>query len=224
MKVLAMMGQGGGRRLLLGMILGVSLSLFPVLCIRLVDYAPLPRIFTPIVRMGEFVSFLLVLFLIPNAAILSILGAVSAMRASRATLVFLPALVFFGIPFVAFPYAPAAFYDKGLRQGVARAVDRGAPVIAAIEAFAKAHGQYPESLDQLVPEYLKALPYTGMVGHPEYTYSRPGPDDDFTGYRLRVSMAWLMDFDDLTYLPPGNKPYAPSKALTRYGEWVFFDD
>jgi hypothetical protein len=56
---------------------------------------------------------------------------------------------------------------------------RSAPLIAAIERYNDAHGQYPTSLEDLVPDFLPLIPNTIVGGHPP-TYERTDRGYAFT--------------------------------------------
>ena len=53
---------------------------------------------------------------------------------------------------------------------------RATPVIAAVTRYRSEHGQYPASLDELVPAYLPAIPHAGFTRvsrHFHYYDGRP---------------------------------------------------
>jgi hypothetical protein len=64
-------------------------------------------------------------------------------------------------------------------------VHRGQPIIDALEAYLKDKGQYPDSLHDLVPEYLEGIPTTGLAGYPEYQFRMLGQK---TPYELFVQL------------------------------------
>lgn len=107
---------------------------------------------------------------------------------------------------------------------VGRAAQRGELVIAALGKYHKDHGEYPESLGELVPQYLKEIPQTGIGIAPEFLYTLPGDDNDLSGveglfsYDLWVDRAGL--FNHLHYWPEGNYPErVPGAAIERVGQW-----
>jgi hypothetical protein len=57
-----------------------------------------------------------------------------------------------------------------------RGYQAAAPIIAALETYRQAHGQYPATLDALVPAYLAAIP-ASVNGNP-LTYQ--AVDDSYT--------------------------------------------
>lgn len=65
-------------------------------------------------------------------------------------------------------------------EGVA---GRSAPLVAALRAYERDHGGAPGRLDDLVPQYLPAVPGTGMGACPEHRYEGPaGPGGDWALY------------------------------------------
>ena len=55
--------------------------------------------------------------------------------------------------------------DPGESEGAIRGYEMCVPVITALEAYRKVHRGYPDSLDELVPEHLAAVP-AGPDGEP----------------------------------------------------------
>ena len=52
--------------------------------------------------------------------------------------------------------------DLVIQQRLAQASDRATPVISAIWAYSKKEGHPPETLQKLVPDYIAAIPQTGL--------------------------------------------------------------
>jgi len=59
---------------------------------------------------------------------------------------------------------------------------RATPVIAAVNRFYSEHGQYPATLDELVPTYLSSIPHAGFthVGR-DFRYYKTRPQLYFAG-------------------------------------------
>ncbi len=53
-----------------------------------------------------------------------------------------------------------------------RAAERAGPLVAAIKAFERVEGRPPQSLTELVPAHLAAVPGTGLVEYPVFEYQR----------------------------------------------------
>lgn len=95
---------------------------------------------------------------------------------------------------------------------------RTQPLIAAINDYERQHGVPPESLTALVPDYLPAVPDTGMGACSEFQY--------FTGKDARQQYAgnpWALQvlppvfgvgFDVVLYFPKQNYP------KQGYGGWL----
>ncbi|MEQ8638404.1 hypothetical protein [Gimesia maris] len=95
---------------------------------------------------------------------------------------------------------------------------RSQPLIAAINDYERQHGAPPESLTVLVPDYLPAVPDTGMRACSEFQY--------FTGKDARQQYAgnpWALQvlppvfgvgFDVVLYFPKQNYPQQS------YGGWL----
>lgn len=61
-------------------------------------------------------------------------------------------------------YAVLVVATLSLISASARLAQRRAiPVISAVNRYRSEHGQYPESLDQLVPVYLPLIPHAGFT-------------------------------------------------------------
>ena len=108
------------------------------------------------------------------------------------------------------------------------------PLIAAIEAYESAHGRTPDRLDDLVPNFLDAVP-AAPFGDRLYRYVRrhkvrdDRPDD-------RKWALWVappgdfMDWSTFRYepRPAGSdaKAGGPNEAswFTRFGDWIYVPD
>lgn len=90
------------------------------------------------------------------------------------------------------------------------------PVIAALEAYHTDHGEYPPSLEHVVPEYLPSVPSLGYGGRRELHYYRAGsapmPDDD----RRKPDHLWETWIGEAPYalvverVPGGTMVYRPT--------------
>lgn len=58
----------------------------------------------------------------------------------------------------------------------ARAAERAARVVRAVEAYAHDSGSYPPSLEALVPQYLPEVPKAKPTMTGDFRYSAPAPD------------------------------------------------
>jgi hypothetical protein len=98
---------------------------------------------------------------------------------------------------------------------VRQLASRTQPLIAALEAFKEDRGRYPPSLEALVPNYLARVPGTGMMGDPDFRYTRVdpadelggGPGDPAPGYHLSVGCTWaFLQLDSMHYRPSRDYP------------------
>jgi hypothetical protein len=107
-----------------------------------------------------------------------------------------------------------------LRKAFLPVTRRGQPLIDAIESYRTDNGAYPESLDQLVPEYLESIPDTGLAMYPEFEYECYPPSGE---YEITVDTShggW--DWDKFFYLSNGEyvEEYY-NGTLIRVGSWAF---
>ncbi len=84
-----------------------------------------------------------------------------------------------------------------------RTAERAQPLIAAIERYRDDHGRFPEALALLVPNYVHEIPYTGMVGYPEFEYRRSEGRTPYNGYELWVDVG-VVSFEKLVFWPEGS--------------------
>jgi tetratricopeptide (TPR) repeat protein len=85
-----------------------------------------------------------------------------------------------------------------------------ARVTCALERYRLAHGQYPERLDALVPQFIESLPHDIINGQP--LHYRPAPDGKF----LLYSVGWneTDDGGKAAFTKNGNVDYLN-------GDWVW---
>ena len=138
-------------------------------------------------------------------------------RSLLATAVFLGIL--FVITFLAIGVGEA-FRDAGLR-GIVR---RGGQLVTAIEQFQVKSGALPGGLEELVPDYLPAIPDTGVGAYHEYTYLRKPDPVKYDGNPwvlfVNVSTDDLMQ-DLMIYYPDQNYPTNPiGRNVRRFADWA----
>jgi len=105
-------------------------------------------------------------------------------------------------------------------RGVA---ERGEGVIEAIEAYHSDTGQYPDGLRKLVPDYLPAIPVTGVAGAPEFRYGPPGEDaPKGIPYGLWASDSAFVHSTCLMYWPGQGYPDTRDGfPVRRFGQWAY---
>jgi len=104
-----------------------------------------------------------------------------------------------------------------------RLAARSAPLVTAIREYELRHGEPPPSLQSLVPEFLGAVPGTGMPSCPAYSYevqsSDAGPP---RAWRLKVECSsYLTNFDEFVYWPEIEGSEYDAGQVTRHGEWIY---
>ncbi len=106
-----------------------------------------------------------------------------------------------------------------------RASANGGPIIAALNTYRDDNGVYPNSLSQLVPQYVPSVPRTGLIGYPTFTFPSgyndisPVPDS----YELRIECtSGGINFDRFIYWPSESYPKTIQGNWTeRIGTWVY---
>jgi hypothetical protein len=111
--------------------------------------------------------------------------------------------------------APSTSSCGPSKADIDRVIDRGVPLIQAIQAYDSAKGYPPPSLQTLVPGYLSAIPSTGLEDH-EFEYMVGGQS---TRWLLSVRIGSL-GFKHMRFDPGGRHPL-PVTPL-RDG-WVMMD-
>jgi len=104
--------------------------------------------------------------------------------------------------------------------------ERSQPLIAAIEKYERDQGAPPERLATLVPDYLPALPGTGMRACSEYQYvTGPHTREEYAGnpWVLQViPPVFGVGFDEVLYFPRQNYPQRGyGGSLERIGDWAY---
>lgn len=100
--------------------------------------------------------------------------------------------------------------------------DTASTLVTAIHRFQDDRSNPPGSLTDLIPQFLSAVPSTGMVGYPEFKY-RTDTTDNGNPWRLEVQCGGPgINFDILLYLPNQNyPPYGYGGRLERMGRWAY---
>jgi hypothetical protein len=102
-------------------------------------------------------------------------------------------------------------------EGIAQLARSAEPLVRAIAAYEVRHGRPPETLAALVPEFLPALPATGIPAARTWQYEPLAPDPTGGGrwwLAARVGM-----IGDVEYVP--DSKCAPSKCPMG-GSWRFW--
>ena len=112
-----------------------------------------------------------------------------------------------------------------MRDAVFKAITvRGRPLVAAIKQFQAKNGALPGGLDELVPDFIPAIPDTGVGAYPKYEFIRKPDPVKYGGNPwvlfVNVSTDDLMQ-DLLIFFPDGNYPAnRPGHGARRFGDWA----
>ncbi len=97
-----------------------------------------------------------------------------------------------------------------------RVSQRAEVIIQAIESYRTKEHKPPESLDDLVPEYIAKIPGTGIRSYPAFEYATPNSTDQYhkkilekhnAVYELRVNCFWgWIGLDHFIYWPSETYP------------------
>jgi hypothetical protein len=101
--------------------------------------------------------------------------------------------------------------------------ERSKPLVAAIQSYERKHGHPPDSLKELVPEFIPAVPSTGMGAYPEYRYSSPATNYEGNPWVITVfTPSGGINFDQFFYFPLTNYPKRGYGGwLERVGDWAY---
>jgi hypothetical protein len=131
--------------------------------------------------------------------------------------------------FVAVIIAAARIGQRLRMNAFASLAERSEPLMAAIKDYEHAHGKPPASLDVLIPEYLAAIPHTGMGAYPEYQYRV------VTDRGREYGNPWVIvvfiptgvpDFDEFFYYPLQNYPSHRwgANPVERVRDWAYMHE
>jgi hypothetical protein len=111
------------------------------------------------------------------------------------------------------------------RAGFVSLAQRSRPLVAAIQRFEAKHGKPPANLEQLVPEFLPAVPITGIGAYPNYEYFVINEQAVYEGnpWVLRVNTPnGGLNWDAFLYFPKQNYPQVGyGGVLERVEDWAY---
>jgi type IV secretory pathway TrbD component len=112
---------------------------------------------------------------------------------------------------------------------------RAASIISALEIYKRDHGRYPLVLDSLVPDYLPAIPRTGLAGYPRFVLHADrerfellvptpmGPKFDMLAYRSTHDYSDFGPPDRIEQLLSGkSRSSAPKRYYLMSQGWALF--
>lgn len=130
--------------------------------------------------------------------------------------------------FVVVLFASARIGNRIRMSAFASFADRSVPLVTAIKAYEQTHGKPPDSLDALIPEFLSAIPHTGMGAYPNYQYAvAEGAYRDGNPWTLVVhTPTGVIDFDELFYYPLQNYPSYrwETNRVERIRDWAYLHE
>ena len=102
--------------------------------------------------------------------------------------------------------------------------ERSKPMVNAIRAYEQKHGNPPDSLDALVPEFIPFVPTTGIGAYPKYDYSVV-TNADYGGNPWIITIftpSGGINFDQFMYWPLTNYPAKGYGGwIERVGDWAY---
>jgi len=106
--------------------------------------------------------------------------------------------------------------------------ERSAPLISAISRYIDDRGAPPQTLDELVPDYLSEIPKTGIMAYSEYRYEVGEDTERYEGnpWILRVfTPSGGINFDEFMYFPLQNYPdRGYGGSFERVGDWAYLHE
>jgi hypothetical protein len=110
-------------------------------------------------------------------------------------------------------------------QAFVKASRVGDRVVLALAQYRIEKGEYPSSLEQLIPGYLQEIPYTGMIAYPEFRYRKDSNDIQTSpgSFELRIDCtSGVINFDRFIYWPAGTYPdRIQGNGVERIGKWAY---
>lgn len=117
-----------------------------------------------------------------------------------------------------------AFYVSGLARNFSRdfAINRTEDLIQSIEKFNEKRGKYPNSLTELTPDFISAIPSPFIMGIKDYYYTNLG-DNYNISFQQNVILSF--NFEVVTFDPRDNhKAHGDLKYLYDTGKrhWKYY--
>ncbi len=110
-------------------------------------------------------------------------------------------------------------------QAFVRAARIGDSLVQALRQYRHDHGEYPDSLEQLIPHDLQEIPYTGMIAYPHFLYGKDRNDIQIHvgSYELRIQcQSTGLNFDRFIHWPAEVYPdRIQDKPVERILTWAY---
>lgn len=100
-------------------------------------------------------------------------------------------------------------------------------LIDAIESYHNEKGEYPAALEELSPNYIKALPGTGMIGYGDLQYRLSTKSTPYKSYELYIfcGLYAFGDTEAFIYWPEDNYPTCLWDGLVeKMDKWAYVHD
>lgn len=127
--------------------------------------------------------------------------------------------------FVALWFVSMVSGESLRHRAFVRASHVGDRIVEALSQHKRRTGEYPEDLNALLPTYLDEIPYTGMIGYPEFTYLKDHNDLEIKRgeYELRINCpSGGINFDRFIYWPSEKYPNRiQGKPVERIRGWAY---
>ena len=104
------------------------------------------------------------------------------------------------------------------REAFAALPARAAPLVRAIEQFEADKGHPPDTLQELIPKYLEAIPATDVPKSPPFWFKRLNSNNR---WELRVRASRALSFDYMFYWPTRDYPDWMGGRVERIGDWAY---
>ena len=139
-------------------------------------------------------------------------GAVICLRVS----------LFCGICLIGGCFAGGSLSNRIQNKALTNMVERSKPLIAAIKIYEQKNGRPPESLQTLVPEYIPAVPMTGVGANHEYQFFSYTNNSPYGSNRWALEV-YQFGFTSLIYLPQQDYSVLTyGTVVKRIGDWAYW--
>ena len=208
---------------LVGMV-ALFLGLTAIKCFALSNYvysfSPDGRLMGALLSTITMTWLLVLLSVIPIFSYFVAAGTLSLVaRRYRSTLLhFLCVVVFlsFVLNYRVVHWRVTAPFEKAALE---RVPVQGQLLVDALEAYHGQHGEYPDMLDALVPEFIEAIPPTGLSSKSRFNYYK---NDENAYYRLSASRRMgILDFNFLSFSP--DPEFSGVGNMGSIGAWAYID-
>jgi hypothetical protein len=198
--------------ILSALLLAFSAVVLVLIQVYPLSWGPPSRFATALLSLSE-VAFLAHLALSAAIGVLSFIALVIALKRKSRVAASLSLLVALACLSVAVVPASVRISSLARRASVRNLAEHADPLVGAVSHFALETGHPPSSLQELIPQYLSAIPNTGLRGCPYFAYEaldgeEAGPANVSTdGWELHVHCpTGMINWDMFLFRPNGVYP------------------